>query len=163
MANEFELEKIAKPVFGISSRRYRQLANEEIVPQVVGGKIDFVAAAKAMIEYYRKLAEAQGSLSLTDERTALTAIKKEREKLKLEVDRGNLVDRGQAYIWLGNIMNEAKMAFWGLPRRMAPVLAVKDDEKDVEFELSEEIRKILEEMGKVLPKKTRGRPKKLTN
>ena len=63
MANEVELEKVAKSVFGISSRRYRQLANDEIVPPVVKGMIDFVAASKAIIAYYRKLAESQGSLS----------------------------------------------------------------------------------------------------
>ena len=53
--NQVELEKISKPVFGITSRRYRQMANDEIVPAVVKGKIDFVAASKALIEYYRTL------------------------------------------------------------------------------------------------------------
>ena len=79
MANEVELEKVSKSVFGITSRRYRQMANDEIVPAVVKGKIDFIAASKALIAYYRKLAEGQGSLSLTDVRTRKENARAERE------------------------------------------------------------------------------------
>jgi len=153
MANEVELEKVSKSVFGITSRRYRVMASEEVVPHVVRGKIDFVAAAKAIIEYYRKLAEASGSISLVDERTALTAIKKEREKLKLETERGNLVEKAWAMQILTMAVSEARTAFLGLPRRIAPVLAPKTDERDIEWDLREAIIGILRDLSKPFRKK----------
>ncbi len=150
MANEVELEKVAKAVFGITSRRYRQLANEGIVPPVIKGAIDFVAASKGIIAYYRKLAESQGSLSLTDERTALTAIKKEQEKLKLEEMRQNLVDRGQSIQWVRQLVNEARIAMLSFPRRMAEMLAPLNDAREIEYFLRSEIYKILLELSKPL-------------
>ena len=155
MANEVELEKVARSVFGITSRRYRQMASEGVVPVVVKGKIDFVAAAKAVIEYYRKLAEGQGSISLIDERAALTAIKKEREKLKLETERGNLVPKEQSLIWLSKLLAEIKLHFLGLPRRLVGSLIILKDEREVESVLKHEITRILWTLSKPLPQKER--------
>jgi len=157
VTNEVELEKVAHSVFGISSRRYRQLANDEVVPAVVKGKIDFVAASKGLIEYYRRLAEADGSLVLRDEQAALTAIKKEREKLKLETDRKNLVPRSQAIEWLSAILSEVKLAFVGLPRRLAGSLVILQDEREIESVLRSEVMKILWTLAKPLEGRKKGK------
>ena len=153
MANEVALEKVAKPVFGITSRRYRQMASDGIVPIVVNGKIDFVAAAKALVEYYRKLSDGQGSLNLTDVRTRKEAARAEREELIVKKLKGELVLKDQAERWLLGHVDEAKTAFLGLPRRMGPTLAPVSDEKEVEFVLRKEIREILEELSTPIKKK----------
>lgn len=157
MANEVELEKVSKPVFGITSRRYRQLANEGIVPMVIRGQIDFVAASKGIISYYRKLAESQGSLSLIDERTALTSIKKEQEMLKLETMRQNLVDREQSLQWVRNLVLECRASLLIFPRRMAETLAPIMDAREIEYLLRNEIYKILIELSKPIHDKGRGK------
>ena len=124
--NEVELEKVARVVFGISSRRYRQMANESIVPAVVKGKIDFVAASKAIIEYYRKLAEGQGSLSLTEERMKKVQIERKLKELEYLVETKELIPRAE-------ILNEflariaiVKQGLMSLHRSLPPILFGKD-------------------------------------
>lgn len=158
MANEVELEKVSKSVFGITSRRYRQMATDEIVPVVVKGKIDFVSASKALIAYYRKLAEGQGSLNLTDVRTRKENARAEREELIVKKLKGELVERDQAERWLHGHVEEATSAFGGLPRRISGELAPILDEKEIEFVLRKEVRKILNDLSNPL-KKTKGKAK----
>lgn len=153
MANEVELEKVSKSVFGITSRRYRQMAGEEIVPPVVKGKIDFVAASKALIAYYRKLAEGQGSLSLTDERTKKTVVERQIKELLYDKLQESLVPREQAKQWLSTIIAEARLAIMGLPRRMAGILVLETDERNIETLLRTEVNKILWQLTKPLGRK----------
>lgn len=58
MANEISLD-VACKVYGISTRRYRQLAKEDKVPEPKGNMVDFGAATKAVVEYYRQRAEGR--------------------------------------------------------------------------------------------------------
>jgi len=155
MANEVELEKVSKSVFGITSRRYRQMATDEIVPTVVKGKIDFIAASRALIAYYRKLAEGQGSLNLTDVRTRKENARAEREELIVKKLKGELVLRNEAIKWVSLLVAECKAALWNIPRRLGPVLAVVNDERECEEILRKEYRKALEDLAKGMKKKGR--------
>ncbi len=92
MANDVRLEEACKKVFGISSRRYRQWAAEGLVPPVVKGKIDFTKASKYIIEYYRRLAQGQGSQSLVEERARLAKINADTREIELKILRGDYVD-----------------------------------------------------------------------
>lgn len=126
MANEVELEKVSKSVFGISSRRYRQMANEEIVPAVVKGKIDFMAASKALIEYYRKLAAGQGSLSLTEERLKKVQIERKLKELEYMVEMKELIPKEEI---LGEFLARIAIVKQGLMsfhRSLPPILFGKE-------------------------------------
>jgi hypothetical protein len=150
MANEIELERVAKPVFGITSRRYRQMATDEIVPAVVKGKIDFVAASKSLIAYYRKLSEGQGSLNLTDVRTRKEAARAEREEILVKKLKEELVPKNASIGWLVALGSAAKQAFQGLPKRLASTVLLCDDEKEIEVIIRNEIYKIIRELEKPL-------------
>ncbi len=91
MAAKVDLEEICFPVFGMSSRRYRQLAKEGKAPVPVKGKIDFMGAVKGIIGYYRERAEGSGSLTLTDERTRLVKVQAELKNMELAKERGELI------------------------------------------------------------------------
>jgi hypothetical protein len=160
MANEVALEKVSKPIFGITSRRYRQMASDGIVPLVSQGKIDFVQASKTLIEYYRKLAEGQGSLNLTDVRTRKEAARAEREELIVKKLKGELVPKNASISWLIALGSAAKLAFQGLPRRLAPVVILYNDEKEIEVIIRDEIYKIIRELEKPLDVSRPGRRKK---
>jgi len=82
MANEVHIDKVAMQIFGITASRYRQMAKDAIVPPVNKGMIDFPLAVKQYVEYLKKLAKGQGSISLTDERTRLATT--QANKLELE-------------------------------------------------------------------------------
>lgn len=116
-----ELTKVADAVFGIGWRRYRQLATDGVTPPVVAGKIDLIEASRTLIEYYRKRAEAGGSLSLTDERTRLTRINADRKQLELEKMRGETIDTERAQqVWaavMQNVVNKLEL----LPAKLPPM------------------------------------------
>ncbi len=150
MANEVPLEQVAKTVFGITPRRYRQMASEDIVPAPEKGKIDFVRAAKALIDYYRNLAAGQGSLNLTDVRIRKEAARAEREELLVKKLKGELVPKDQSIAWLTSMVSAARLGFQNLPKRLAPVVRLKKDEKDIEVEIRAEVHKILKELAKPL-------------
>ena len=116
-----ELTKVADAVFGIGWRRYRQLATDGVTPPVKAGKIDLIEASRTLIEYYRKRAEAGGSLSLTDERTRLTRINADRKQLELEKMRGETIDTERAQqVWaavMQNVVNKLEL----LPAKLPPM------------------------------------------
>ena len=126
MANEVELEKVSKSVFGITSRRYRQMANEEIVPPVIRGKIDFINASKMLIEYYRKLATGQGIMGLTDARLENIKLKNDLLTMEKLLKTGELIPRIE-------ILNEflariaiVKQGLMSFHRALPPILYGKD-------------------------------------
>ena len=126
MANEIDLEQFASywaaKGLKMTSRRYRQIADEDKVPKVVKGKIRDPMSAMTMIAvYYQKLAEGSGSLSLTDERTRLTRINADRKELELSKARGELIETVLAQkLWaavMANIANKIEL----IPSKLPPL------------------------------------------
>jgi hypothetical protein len=97
--------------------------------------------------------------SLTEARRQHEAVKIELSKLKLEMEKGNLVPKDQAIDWLSLLVSNAKARFLGLPKRMAGPLAPISNEREIEYKLRAEIRDILKELATPLKeskKKTDG-------
>ena len=92
MADKVKLLQVCPEVFGITEQRYRQLAANGVVPPVRKGEIEFLEAVKALLQYYRKLAEGQGSFTLTEERARLTKITADWKELLLRKKREELVE-----------------------------------------------------------------------
>ncbi len=126
VANERKLEDVAQKVFGISPRRYRQLAKEEKVPDVVKGKIDFVQASKALIEYYRQLAAGQGSLSTTDLRNENLQLKNDMLRMENMVKEGQIISRDSVLQEFLNRIAIVKAGLLSLPRTLPGRLTGKD-------------------------------------
>jgi hypothetical protein len=91
-----DLEKVCKPspdaVFPFTSRRYRQLADDQVVPPVKRGQIDRVRACRDLIAHQQALIDGQGSLSFTDEKKRLTKINADRKELMLQKEQSKLVE-----------------------------------------------------------------------
>jgi hypothetical protein len=134
---------ILSQLLDMTPRNIQLLAAAGVIPKPVDRKYDLVACSVGYIRYLRKIGQGEGSASLVDERAALTAIKKEREKLKLEEDRKNLVPYDEAVKWVSLFVSEARQGFLNLPRRMGSVLALISDEKEIELQLRNEIYTIL--------------------
>lgn len=112
---------LCESTLGITPRRYRDLAKEGIVPVTEKGKVPFLPTVKAVIEYYRKRAEAGGSLSLTDERTRLTRLNADRRELQLQKERGDLINCGVAVkLWAAVCLN-IKTKIEQIPSKLAPL------------------------------------------
>jgi hypothetical protein len=154
-----ELLKVSREYFDLDARRYRQLADEGKVPKPEKGKIELFAAARAIILYERSLRHSDGGSEQKEANTRRDIAKAEREELIVKKLKGELVLKDQVETWLHGHVEETKSAFWGLPRRMGPVLTPISDEKEIEFLLREAIYQILEEMAKPLHAKKQSRRK----
>jgi phage terminase Nu1 subunit (DNA packaging protein) len=122
MANTVTLDKLCPEIFGISDRRYRQLAKEGIVPPVVDGRVDFVAATKHLLAYYQKLVEGQGAITLTEERARLTKFMAEKTRMEVEKLRGTLVDASEVertWMAMGQV---CRLRLLALPVKVSPLL-----------------------------------------
>jgi hypothetical protein len=87
-----DLEQVSKPIFGISSRRYRQLADEGRVPFAIRGKIPLLPAIKGLIEYYRNRVE-EGECSLEGEKALKLSVERRLRDLKYSIRTGELIVR----------------------------------------------------------------------
>lgn len=151
MANDIKLEEACKKVFGITSRRYRQLANEGAVPPVVKGKIDILLACKHMLQYYRALAQGQGSMSLLDERVKISKIDRERKELELRRMRGELIEADRAMHLWGKVIHAIRQKLLAIPVKLSPmVLGVKSLPK-IRNRIDEFVREVLVELGTLEP------------
>lgn len=125
-SNEVKLEQVCQPIFGITPRRYRQLASEGRVPPVEKGKIDFLAATKAIIEDYRKQAQAGGSVSLMEERTLKVQVERKLKELTLLVETKELIPRSEILNEFLQRINAVKSGLIMLHRSLPPALMGKD-------------------------------------
>ena len=122
MANEVNIGEVCERIYGITERRYRQLAHDGFVPAVTGGKVDFLAATKAIVSYYRKLAEGSGSLSLTDERTRLTKLQADLAEIELAKRNGDVIPYSDALTAWTKAMGAMKTRLLSIPTKYAPLL-----------------------------------------
>jgi hypothetical protein len=88
------------------------------------------------------------TLSLTETRQQHEFVKMELSKLKLEIEKGNLVRRDQAVEWAIGIVSTARIQFLGLPRRTAGIFAALTSPSEIEDIHRKEIRAILIELAR---------------
>jgi phage terminase Nu1 subunit (DNA packaging protein) len=119
---EVALKEVAEEVFGFSDRHYRKLAKEKIVPPVCNGRIDLFSAAKALISYYRGLYESKGDPELKDQKARLERIRADREDLKLQKERADLVSVDLAIKSWGNVCQAIRGRMLSLPHKLAPMV-----------------------------------------
>lgn len=136
MANTVRIDKLCPAVFGISDRRYRQLAKEGIVPPVEDGRVDFITAVKHLLSYYQKLVEGQGAITLTEERARLTKYMADKAKLEMEKTMGALVEASEVDRAWAAMGQACRSRLLSLPVNLAHVLAGLR---------TQEIKQILEE------------------
>ena len=93
-----------------------------------------------------KLAENSGTLA--DARKFFLDAKGQREKLKLQVERGELIKKADVEKEAFECARTARDALLNIPSRVSSVLAAKTKEVEVEKILDKEIRQALEALSK---------------
>lgn len=99
-------------------------------------------------------------LSLTEVRRDHELLKAELTGLQLQIKKGELVPKEEQIKWLIALGSAAKLAFQGLPRRLAPIVRFYDDEKKIEVIIRDEIYKIIRELEKPLNAANPRKPKR---
>ena len=88
-----------------------------------------------------------GKSEMAEEKLAFQRARTRREELRVQQEEKSLIPRNEAIHWLSTLVSEAKAGFMNLPRRFGPVLAVVNDEKEVEELLRKEIWAILRQLA----------------
>ena len=115
-----QLELACTKYFSITSRRYRQLADEGRVPQPEKGLISFPDAAKGIIDHYRELSE--GGSDLAEARRQKVLVETELKRLQLLLEKKELISRSEILGLFMTRLNQVKMGLTVLNRTLPPVL-----------------------------------------
>ena len=119
------------------------MAEEGLVPIVEKGEIDFLKATKAIIDYYRKLAEGQGSLSLTEERRLKVQVDRKLKELTYLVETKNLIPRDEILSMFLARIQMVKQGLLSFCRILPPMLVGKDAREMADI-LKMQTRQLLE-------------------
>lgn len=164
------LETVSAKVFGFSSRHYRRLADEGKVPPVIAGKVDFVAACKQIIDYYRVLSEGAGDPTYTDEKRLKTKAERKMKEIELAVMEAEFIPKVQVVQDLCELFINLKTSLRAWAKSLPPLLVDRTG-KEIGLIILNESDRILTDLAnglkelkgaeKAEPKKRgRGRPKK---
>jgi hypothetical protein len=118
-AGEVYLDDYAQEGFGMSARRYRQLADLGKVPAVRNGMINLKTAVSALISFYRALALNNGDPSLTDERRRKTMHEANLRQMEEARISGELMERATVAQEFTNRVYSLKTDLLALPKRLA--------------------------------------------
>ena len=149
MANEINLEQACQLILGITSRRYRQMAAEDLVPPVIKGKIEIFKACKYLLEYYRKMAAGQGSMSLTDERVRITRLNADLKELQYKKLRGELIEVEKAMRLWGQVINAIRQKLLAMPVKLPPLIAGIKSLPQIKGRVDDFIREALVELANI--------------
>ena len=120
MADQLAPLEKACEVFGFGAERYRQLAKAGLVPKTDRGRIPFLAACKAVIDYYRSAVDG-GDETYHAERTRLTKAQADIRELQLERERGDVIETTAAMKLWSEIMTTFRVRLTAIPRKIAPI------------------------------------------
>lgn len=148
MAGLIELEKVCETLFGMTSRNYRLLANQGIVPPVRKGKIDFLKAVKSLIDHFRNLANGSGEPSLIRAREENILLKNDRLRFDNLITKGELMPRSEilaAFLWRIQVV---KQGLWSLHRSL-PIELTGKDPREIADILKRKERELLERFSRM--------------
>lgn len=133
--------------FGITARRYRQLAKEDVVPGVIKGKVDLLPAVQAFCAYQRALIQGSGELSLTEWRKKLVQIQCEKETFELAAKKAEYIPAARALDGVAKIHTSVISLLRGVGGKVAPVCAIMGAEVEIKTEVDEAIDNALREIS----------------
>lgn len=165
MANTVKLDSVCPQVYGISVRRYQQLAKDGIVPPSEDGFIDFIASTKALITYYQKLLQGQGSITLTEEKARLTKVQANLAQLEYEKTTSQLLDKDEVLSAWKTMIMACRSRLLSIPTKATPLmegLTRRQSQPILEKMIWEALNELVDLSSEVQKKKTK-RKKNVTS
>ena len=144
------LESICRPspsyVFPFTPRRYRQFAQEGIVPRAENGQIDIVEAARTYIGHLQAKIERSESSSYTDEKKRKTRLEADRKEIELAKLRGELIQTAVAQKLWGAVCYQIRAKMLALPTKVAPLVAALRSIPEIKDRLEKSVYEVLIEI-----------------
>lgn len=113
-----KIKEICPDIFGISEKRYRQLASEGKLPSPKNGLVDFEEATKQYVLFLRDRIENHDD-SLTEQRRRKTKAEADMKEMQQKRLAGELIERAMVADELVKRVHVLKGDLLGLPKRLA--------------------------------------------
>ncbi|WP_270501329.1 hypothetical protein [Clostridium butyricum] len=144
-------------LFGLTTRRIRQLENEGVIQKIARGKYSLQDNIKSYITYIKASADLKenkteaGKIDYDEEHALLERRKREKIELELAAMRGTMHYSEDVERVMNDMLSNFKARILALPSRAAPRLITLSTIADIQEILQNEVLDALNEMSKYNP------------
>lgn len=152
--NSASLEKI----IGVSDRRIRQLAEENIIIRAAKGRYKLLESIKNYILTLKMKMEADnselsdGEIDLEEEKAIHERVKRRISELKLQTMKGDLHKSEDVERVMTDMLVSIKAKLLSMPTKLAPILVSRNDIDFVRSVINREVLETLNELKEYDPK-----------
>jgi phage terminase Nu1 subunit (DNA packaging protein) len=152
--NSSSLEKI----IGVSDRRIRQLAEENIIIRASKGRYKLMESIANYILTLKVSMEANskdspdGEIDLEEEKAIHERVKRHISELKLQVMKGDLHKSEDVERVMADMLISIKTKLLSMPTKLAPILAARSDIEFIKNTINREVLEALNELKEYNPK-----------
>lgn len=144
-------------LFGLTTRRIRQLENEGVIQKIARGKYSLQDNIKSYITYIKASADLkenkteEGKIDYDEEHALLERRKREKMELELAAMRGTMHYSEDVERVMNDMLSNFKAKILALPSRAAPRLITLSTIADIQEVLQNEVLDALNEMSQYNP------------
>ncbi|MBN1039035.1 hypothetical protein DVW12_10005 [Clostridium botulinum] len=144
-------------LFGLTTRRIRQLENEGIIKKVARGKYSLQENIKSYITFIKASADLkeskteEGKIDYDEEHALLERRKREKIELELAAMRGTMHYSEDVERVMTDMLSNFKAKVLALPSRVAPSLITLNNIADIQEALQSEVLDVLGELSEYNP------------
>lgn len=144
-------------LFGLTTRRIRQLENEGVIQKIARGKYSLQDNIKSYITYIKASADLKenkteaGKIDYDEEHALLERRKREKIELELAAMRGTMHYSEDVERVMNDMLSNFKAKILALPSRAAPRLITLSTIADIQEVLQNEVLDALNEMSQYNP------------
>lgn len=149
---------VLSKLFGVSTRRIRQLENEGVITKISRGKYSLQDNIKNYITYIKTTADLKENKTVDEhidydkEHALLEKAKREKSELELAAMKGTMHYADDVERVMNDMLSNFKSKALSLPSRAAPSIAMKEATK-IQDVLQEEVLELLHELSNYDPEK----------
>jgi phage terminase Nu1 subunit (DNA packaging protein) len=144
-------------LFGLTSRRIRQLENEGIIKKIARGKYSLQENIKSYITFIKTSADLKenktedGKVDYDEEHALLERRKREKIELELAAMRGTMHFSEDVQRVMNDMLSNFRAKVLALPSRVSPSLIGIDTIADIQEILQGEVLDVLNELSEYNP------------
>lgn len=144
-------------LFGITDRRVRQLAEEEVIVRVKKGRYDLVESIKGYIIYLKtnqdlKESKSESDLDYDKEKAIHERVKREMAELNLAEMKGQVHYADDVQKVMNDMLSNFRSKILSIAAKLSPILVARTDVSQIQTMISKECHEVLEELSEYDPK-----------
>jgi phage terminase Nu1 subunit (DNA packaging protein) len=142
----YPLDTISK-LLDLTPRRVQQLAKEGVIPRAEHGRYELVPAVRGYIRYLKERSIAPGVISFDEARHRKLAAEAEMAEIELAKARADVVRIDDVAQQWDAILSGVRTRLLALPTKVAPMVAVENDQSIVKEMIEDGVYSALGELA----------------